>query len=113
MTLRHRSLLRAGGRGDVHRDRLPLALLESQHAQHAPRRVPGKYRDPDVDWIQSARPLDDEADAERNDDLRDDRDIKRALGVAGALKPAGVREGNGDEETGERQDPQQLNTQVH
>ena len=77
----------------------PLPLVEPHHAQRAARRVPDEDRDPDVDRIQRAGLLDHEADAERHDDLRDDRDVERALGVARALQPAGVGERDGDEQT--------------
>jgi hypothetical protein len=51
--------------------------------------------------------LDHEADAERQEDLRYDRDVERALGVAGALEAAGIGQGRGDEEAGDAEDPQQ------
>ena len=51
---------------DVHRDRLPPPLIESHQAQQAPRRVANEDRDPDIDWIQSARPLNDEANPQRH-----------------------------------------------
>ncbi len=68
----------------------------------------GEDGEPDVHWFEGANLLDDEADAERDRDLRDDRDVERALCVASSLQAAGVGEGDGDEEAGEREDAEQL-----
>ena len=72
-----------------------------------------QYCKPDVDRVEPARSLDDEADAEGNDDLRDDRDIEWTLGVARSLESAGVGERDGDEESGEGEHAQQLHAKVH
>ena len=56
--------------------------------------------------------LDDEADAERHDDLRDDRDVERALRVAGALQSAGVGERDGDEQPRNAEHAQQLDADL-
>jgi hypothetical protein len=44
--------------------------------------VTDEDRDPDVDRLQCRDLLHDEADAQRQHDLRDDRDVERALRVA-------------------------------
>ena len=61
---------------------------------------------------QRARLLDHEADAQRHDDLRDDRDVERALGVARALQPAGVGQRDGDEKTRDTEHPQKLDADL-
>src|SRR5450759_5024645 len=55
------------GPTNINRDAAPPTLIEPQHAQRAPRHVPRKYRNPDVDRVEPARPLNDQTDAERND----------------------------------------------
>jgi hypothetical protein len=50
--------------------------------------VSGQDRQPDVERIEVAGGSHQPADTERHDDLRDDRDVERALGVAGALQTA-------------------------
>src|SRR5687768_174838 len=62
-------LVQLGSRTDIYRNSAPLALVESQHAQQASRRMSNENRDPDVDRLQSSRPLNHEADPEGNDDL--------------------------------------------
>src|SRR5262245_57480675 len=64
--------------------------------------------DPDVDRLQVTRALDDEADTERHDDLRHDRDVERATGVARTLKTAGISQGRRDENTGDAEHVQEL-----
>ena len=51
----------------------------------------GEDGEPDVDRLEGSHILNNKADAERNNHLRDDRYIERALGIAAALKAAGVR----------------------
>ena len=58
--------------------------------------MPREDGEPDVDRIESARLLNHEADSERDDHLRDDRDVERAARVARALQPAGVSKSDGD-----------------
>ena len=65
-------------------------------------------RDPDVDRVERAELLKDEADTERHDDLRRDGNIERALRVTGALQTAGVRQRNRDKHPRYAEDPQQL-----
>src|SRR5829696_7668240 len=80
----------------VDADRAPLALVEPDHAQRGTRRVTDEDRDPDVHRLERGELLDHEADAERDDDLRDDGDVERALGVARALQAAGEGERHRD-----------------
>src|SRR5690606_10092257 len=96
----------------VHYDRLPPPLPEARDAEDAADRVPQQDRDPDIDRVEPHRLLDDEAETKLHHHLRDDRDVERALRVAGSLKPAGVGEGDGDEESRQAQDAQQLSTDL-
>ena len=64
--------------------------------------MPCKNGEPDVYRFEMAKLPDCKADTKRNDDLRDDRDIERTLGVASALQTAGVGQGDGNKEAGER-----------
>src|SRR5512132_133736 len=93
---------------DVHRDPPPLALIEPEHAEGAARHVPGQDRDPDVQRLERPGLPDDEADPERNRDLRDDGDVERAPRVSRPLQPSRVGERDGDEEPGHAQDVQEL-----
>src|SRR5690606_20014614 len=88
---------------DVHHDLPPLALPEPRHAQRAAREVAEDDGEPDVAGLEAARLLEGEAQAERHDDLRDDRDVERAACVARALEPARVGERDRDEEPGHAQ----------
>src|SRR3954469_5356787 len=90
-----------------HCDVPPFALVESQDAQCAARRMPGENREPDVDRIESAHSPDDETRAERNYNLRDDRDVEGTLRVACALKSTSVCECNRDEQSRQAQNPEQ------
>src|SRR4051812_8644701 len=53
----------------------PLSLIEPPDAQGAAGEVADEDREPDVDRLERRRLLDEEADAERDDDLRGDRDV--------------------------------------
>src|SRR5262245_26371721 len=99
-------------RVDVHSNTPPFPLIESQHTQRASRDVPDEDRDPNINGVEVARALNDEADAERDDHLRDDRDVEWALRVAGALEAAGVGERDGDEQARDAQDVQELHAEV-
>ena len=67
-------------------------------------------RDPDVDRMQRSSLLDHVADAQRQRDLRDDRDVERALRIAGSLESAGVSQRDSDELAREAEHVQQLHT---
>ena len=58
-----------GGAPEVDADRPPLPLVEPPDAQRAPRGMAGEDRQPDVDRVEGAEPLDRDADPERHDDL--------------------------------------------
>ena len=55
--------------------------------------------------------LQDEAEPDRHDDLRDDRDVQRPLRITRALQRAGERQRDGHEEAGHRQIAEQLAAQ--
>ena len=78
------------GRFDIDGDGAPFALEESGDTQDAACDVAGEDGEPDVERFERAETLNGKADAERDRDLRDDRNIERAFCVAGALQPAGV-----------------------
>src|SRR5262249_61559716 len=69
-------------------------------------------RDPDVDRVQTACLPDHKTGAEGDDDLRDDRDVERALGVSRPLKSARVCERDGDEKTRDAQHAQKLDADL-
>src|SRR5215213_8769746 len=98
---------------DVYRNGAPLSLVESRHARHATGGVTHQNRDPDVDWFQGARAPDEEADAQGNQNLRDDRDVEWALGISRSLKSAGVSQSRGDQQAGHAEDPEQLDPDLH
>src|SRR5512134_1741063 len=77
---------------EVDADLPPLPLIEPQYAQRTARGMAHENGDPDIDGVERAHALDDEADPQRHGDLRDDGDVERALRVASSLQPAGVRE---------------------
>src|SRR5688500_14146324 len=93
-----RRLLRARGL-DINLDVPPLLLAESGDAEDTPGEVADEDGRPDVGRAEPARRLQDGADAERDNDLRDDRDIERTARVTRALQAAGVAEGDGDEQS--------------
>jgi 2-alkyl-3-oxoalkanoate reductase len=64
-----RAGLERSGAADVDRNGAPASLIESHHAERAPRRVSNKNRDPDVDRPQRSSLLDHEADTERHQNL--------------------------------------------
>src|SRR5262245_19105343 len=69
-------------------------------------------RDPDVDRVQPACLPDHKADAEGHDDLRNDRDVERTLGVTSPLQSARVCERDGDEKTRDAQHAQKLDADL-
>jgi perosamine synthetase len=64
-----RRSLSSSSSGNSNLDVSPLPLIEPQHAQDASRDVPRKNCEPDIDGIERADLLDDEARAEGNHDL--------------------------------------------
>ena len=60
---------------DVNDDAAPLALHESDDTEAAAGHVPGEYRQPDVNRLERSESPDHETDPERDDHLRDDRDV--------------------------------------
>src|SRR5262245_48833284 len=79
----------------LHLDRAPVTLRESQYAEGASCGMAEQDCEPDMDRMERAPFLDDEAEAERDENLRNDRYIERALRVSGSLKTAGVTESGG------------------
>lgn len=65
-------------------------------------------RDPNVDRVQLTCLLNHKTDAEGHDDLRDDRDVERALGVSRPLQSTCVSERDSDEESRDTEYPQKL-----
>src|SRR5512132_584788 len=93
---------------DVDGDLPPLALAEPGDGEGRARQVSEHDRRPDVGRVEAAGRLENGADSDRHDDLRDDRDVERAARVTGALEATGVGEGDGDEESRHAQEPEQL-----
>ena len=56
-------------------------------------------REPDVDGIQTSRLPNYQTDPERDEYLGNDRDVERALGIAGPLQPPGVGQRNRHEQS--------------
>jgi hypothetical protein len=54
---------------NVHSNPPPLPLIESHNAEYAPRKMSDENRDPDVNRIQRADPLNHEANAEWDENL--------------------------------------------
>src|SRR5207237_5148647 len=92
----------------MYRNGPPLFLAEAQYAQHAARHMPGENRQPDVDGIELPCFPNEETDPERYEDLRDHRDIQRALRIPGALQAARIRERDGNEQSGAAEHAQHL-----
>ena len=82
---------------DIDRNASPFALLEPHETERRTRGVADDDCRPDVTRVESVHRLEHCAQTQRNDHLRDDRDIQRASRVAGPLQPARVAERNGDE----------------
>ena len=91
---------------------LPATLLEAPDRQGAAGRVAEHDRGPDAGRRQVPRRLQGEAQAQRDGDLRHERDVERAARVAGALQPAGVRQRHRDEEPRHAQVAQQLRSEL-
>ena len=98
---------------DVDRDPSPFPLIESQHAEPASGRMADKDRDPDVNRMQRSRSLDHVTDTKWHHDLRNDRDVERALRISRSLQSAGVCQRDGDEETRQTQDVKELDANPH
>ena len=75
-----------------------MTLRESQDAERASSEMAEQDREPDMNRMKRAPFLDDEAETERDENLRNDRDIERALRVSGSLKSAGVCQSHGNEQ---------------
>src|SRR3954464_6565898 len=75
--------------------------------------MPEDDRQPDARRLELPGALQVEAQAERDDDLGDERDEERAAGVAGALQSAGIRQRERDEESRDTQVAQQLSADQH
>ena len=71
-----------------------------------------QYCEPDVYRLQITGLLYYEANADRQDDLRDDRDEERTLCVAGTLQPASVGKCSGDKKTRYAQHAQKLHADL-
>ena len=57
---------------DIHRDADPLPLPKARHAQSTPSHVADEDRHPDIARLQSRRRFKHQAEAEGNDDLREE-----------------------------------------
>lgn len=75
VTERNRLKGRSGLRTYIDLDLPPFALVESQDAESESRKMSGQDGKPYVDGLESDRLLYSETDAERNHNLRNDRDI--------------------------------------
>src|SRR5688572_4692785 len=73
-------------RRDIHRDAPPLLLTEPREAEDRAGGVADDDGGPDVLGFEAGRRLEEGAQAERNDHLRDDRDVQRAARVARSLQ---------------------------
>src|SRR6266508_6519679 len=93
---------------DIDGNMPPLALAKSDDAESRSSEMPEHDRQPDVGRLKVAHRLEYGTEADRHRDLRDDRDVQRATGVAGALQAAGVGEGHGNEEARDAQKPEQF-----
>src|SRR3954463_9680371 len=98
---------------EVHPDGAPLTLIEPRHAQGAAGGVTDENRYPDIDRVEPARPPDEEADAQWDQNLRHDRYVERTLGVSGPLESAGIGQRSGDQQPGKAQNPEQLGADLH
>jgi len=98
---------------NTHGNGAPLPLTEAQHAQHATRHMPGENGEPDVDRVELPHLLDYETDPERHEDLRDHRDVQRTLRISGPLHPPRVGQRHGDEQPGNAEHMEKLDTDVH
>ena len=74
-----------------------MTLRESQYTERASSEMAEQDREPDMDRMERAPFLDDEAETERDENLRNDRYVEWALRVSGSLKTARITEGNGNE----------------
>src|SRR3954452_9542961 len=72
----------------------------------------GEDRQPDIDRIQSAEPLDHETGPQWNRHLRDDGNVQRAPGISRSLHTTGIEERIGDQQARHAQDPKQLHADV-
>src|SRR3954462_8996945 len=54
-----------------------------------------------------------ETDPERQENLRDERDVERTARITCPLKPAGVGQGHGDEQAEDTENPKQLAPEPH
>src|SRR5690606_6324730 len=93
---------------DVDDNTLPAPLTEAHPREQAPRDVPRDDGAPDVGRLEHAHPLEQDAQAQRDHQLRDERDVEGAAGVARPLQGAGIRQGHGDEQARHREVGQQL-----
>ncbi len=75
------------GRGRFNIDRYgsPFPLQKPGNAQRATCHMTGEHREPDMHRLEGSYIFNNKADAERNYDLRDDRYVQRAFGIAAAL----------------------------
>ena len=94
-------------------DPAPFSLAESDHAQDTTRHVADEDRAPDFDRFKCSRLLKNKADAERDYDLRDDRNIKRALRITRTLKSTCVCQCDRDKDPGERENAHQLGSDLN
>ena len=75
--------------------------------------MPGENGEPDVDRVELPHLLDYETDPERHEDLRDHRDVQRTLRISGPLHPPRVGQRHGDEQPGNAEHMEKLDTDVH
>ena len=87
------------GRFDVDRNRSPLALLEPEDAQRRASRVADDDRSPDVRGVEAVHRLEQRAQPERDDHLRDDRNEERTARITSTLQTTRVAQRDRDEQT--------------
>src|SRR5713226_2013948 len=103
----------ASNSSDPHLDCAPLPLPEAEHTEDAPRDMTRQNRQPDIDRVELPQALYHEADAQRHEDLRNHRDVERALRVPGPLQSPRVCQGDSDEQSGDAQHAEQLDADIH
>src|SRR5436190_14875789 len=75
--------------------------------------MPDENRGPHARGLKMSRLGEKEADARRQQHLRNERDVERTSRVACALQSAGIRQRDSDEEAGDAQESKQLSTEPH
>ena len=82
----------------VDRNISPFTLHKADDTQRTSGYVPDEDGDPNMDRLQGPYTPDHKANTEWYYDLRNDGDIKRALGISGPLQAAGVGQSDGNKD---------------